>query len=170
MSCSRWKRRRRNHTSSLGNSYFVISPRPVGYFTFMYRNAMFFASITTSQYAKALPQSALVVLGHTPCVFRSIAQIGGPGHWVGYHPRDNCVSREALPHTFHTRHIASSVESADLCEYLPAFSGVPAKGRGSTEWKTTWSRSYLPVPSPPFPLNNYDRTPQRPPNAGKKWT
>jgi len=58
-----------NHIASLGNMYFAILPRPVGYFTFIHGNKAFFTRISTSQYAKALPQSTLVVLWPSPLRF-----------------------------------------------------------------------------------------------------
>ena len=58
-----------NHTASSGNAYFAILPRPVGYFTFIHSNRTFFTRIVTSQYAKALPQSTLVVLWSSPLRF-----------------------------------------------------------------------------------------------------
>ena len=71
-----------NNAASLGNMYFVVLPRPVGYFTFIHSNKIFFTRIATSQYVKALPQSTPVVLWPSPLRFRSIAQIEDPGHWV----------------------------------------------------------------------------------------
>ena len=58
-----------NHIASLGNIYFAILPRPVSYFAFTHSNKTFFTRITTSRYAKALPQSTLVVLWPSPLGF-----------------------------------------------------------------------------------------------------
>ena len=58
-----------NNAASLGNMYFVVLPRPVGYFTFIHSNKIFFTRIATSQYVKALPKVHRLFCGQAPCVF-----------------------------------------------------------------------------------------------------
>ena len=151
MSCSRWKRRRRNHTSSLGNSYFVISPRPVGYFTFMYRNAMFFASITTSQYAKALPQSALVVLWPYPLRF-SFNRPDWGSRTLGWDTTLGTIACRArrcrTPSTLVTlRHRLKVQTSAST---FPRFRGYPRRGGDRRNGKPRGPDHIFPCHLPPF--------------------
>jgi hypothetical protein len=66
------------------HSHFVVLPKPDGYFAFVYRGKMCVASLAIVSCAKSFPWSAPVTLQAVPRAFRSIAQIGVPGHPPGW--------------------------------------------------------------------------------------
>jgi len=87
-----------NNTADLGNVYFAILQRPVGYFTFIHCNKTFFTRITTSHTRKLYLKVHWLFCGQAPCVFHSIAQIeDSPGHQRVPHPRASYVSPGARP-------------------------------------------------------------------------
>ena len=63
------KREGETRLTVLGNPYFTVPPGAVCCVTLKHRNKVLFMRITTTLYAKALPQSALVVLWPYPLRF-----------------------------------------------------------------------------------------------------